>query len=356
MRGRTRPSGDRAWDACVVGSGAGGGIAAHALTRAGLRVLLLEAGGEWSDARDSMMLAPAYLGDRRGGATPGRPVGEFEGLWGGYDIPGEPYTHGDGPPFLWLRARMLGGRTNVWGRISLRFGPDDFRRRGLDGVGEDWPLGYEELAPYYDRLDRMIGVTGTREGLADEPDGIYLPPLAPRRAERMVRAAAERLGLRCIPSRLSILTRPHGGRPACIECGQCNRGCRIGACFSSPGVLLEPALETGRLEIRTGAMVRSVETGSAGRATGVVYVDTRDGTEHRVEAPWIVLAAGACETTRLLLNSTSSIHPHGLGNHSGHLGRWLSDTTSTEMEVHVPALDGGPAEGPGVLGGHVYIP
>ena len=212
---------------------------------------------------------------------------------------------------------MLGGRTNHWGRYSFRFGPDDFHRRSIDGLGEDWPIGYDDLSPYYDRLDRFIGLFGSNEGLRNHPDGIFLPPPRPRCYELLVQEASRRLGIPCIPSRMSVLTRPHNGRPACHYCGQCNRGCRVNANFSSPGVFIEPALETGRLTLVTGAMAREVTLDPAGRATGVSYVNKATGADEHVRARVVVLAASACESARLLLNSRSSRFPDGLGNTGG---------------------------------------
>src|SRR6476620_3871124 len=154
----------KTYDVCIVGSGAGGGMAAYALTKAGADVVLLEAGGEWYASRNSKMLFPNYASPRRGASTRFKPFGEFDGCEGGWEIEGEPYTTAPGTSFLWWRARMLGGRTNHWGRISLRFGPDDFKRKTLDGLGDDWPISYEDVAPYCYRVDRLIGIYGIKEG------------------------------------------------------------------------------------------------------------------------------------------------------------------------------------------------
>src|SRR6266498_2039820 len=313
----------KVYDVCIVGSGAGGGMAAYVLTQAGADVLLLEAGAPWDNAHDSAMLQWPYASRRRGAATKEHPFGEFDACIGGWAIEGEPYTLGPGTTFHWWRARMLGGRTNHWGRISLRFGPDDFRRKSLDGLGDDWPIGYAELKPYYDRVDRLVGVFGTVEGLPNEPDGIFLPPLKPRCYELLIKQAADRLGITCIPSRLSILTSPLNGRPACHYCGQCYRGCQVNANFSSPGVLLQPALATGRLTILTGAMAREVTTDRSGLATGVAYVDKATGRDAEARARVVVLAASACESARLLLNSRSPRFPQGLANSSGVVGTYL---------------------------------
>ena len=142
--------------------------------------MMLEAGGPWDNRTDSAMLTWPYETPRRGMSTPQRNFGEFDACIGGWELHGEPYTKAPGTKFDWLRARMLGGRTNHWGRISLRFGPDDFQRKSIDGLGDDWPITYDEMKPYYDQVDRLVGIFGSDEGLPNHPDGIFLPPPKPR--------------------------------------------------------------------------------------------------------------------------------------------------------------------------------
>jgi choline dehydrogenase-like flavoprotein len=252
---------------------------------------------------------------------------------------------------------MLGGRTNHWGRISLRFGPDDFKGKSRDGLGDDWPIAYDAIAPYYDRVDDLIGIFGSRENLPNHPDSKFLPAPRPRCYELLVKKSSDRLGITCIPGRLSILTRPHNGRPACHYCGDCYRGCKVNANFSSPGVLLDPARSTGRLTIHLNAMAREVTVGQDGLASGISYIDKDTGEDRHVEAKVIVLAASACESARILLNSRSTRFPQGLANSSGVVGKYLTDTTGTDVAGFIPALmDHVPHNEQGVGGGHIYMP
>ena len=326
------------YDVCIVGSGAGGGMAAKVLADAGAKVVMLEAGPLWYAESHSAMFQWNYGSPRRGAATPEKQWGEFDGTIGGWTIDGEPYTHAEGTEWDWFRARNLGGRTNHWGRISLRFGPDDFKRRSIDGLGDDWPIGYDDVSPYYDKVERLVGVFGTNEGIYNEPDGIFLPPPRPRCYELMIKKACDQLGVPVIPSRLSIITQPHNGRPACHYCGQCGRGCTTNSNFSSPSVLIRPAESTGNLTIIPHAMAREVLTDEEGLATGVSYINKEDMQEVQVHANIVVLAASACESARLLLNSKSPRHPNGLANESDAVGRYLTDSTGTSVAGLFPQL------------------
>ena len=348
----------KTYDVIVVGSGAGGGIAAHVLTLAGAKVCMLEAGGDYNTAKQSDMFKWNYDAPHRAAGTKEKPFGHYDAtLVGGWQVPGEPYTTGPGSEFMWYRARMLGGRTNHYGRISLRMGPYDFKPYSRDGKGFDWPITYDDLAPYYDKAEELIGVFGTQEGLENTPDGRFQPAPAPRAHERLIKKVCDKLKIPCIPSRLAILTKPLNGRPACHYCAECGRACAVNANFASPGVHIAPALKTGNLEVRTGAMCREVMVGPDGRAKGVSYIDTKTRREVTVNARVVVLAASCCETARIMLNSKSSLFPNGIANSTGLVGKYIMDTVGSSVSGYLPILeDLPPANDDGVGGMHMYMP
>jgi choline dehydrogenase-like flavoprotein len=349
------------YDAVIVGSGAGGGMAAYVLTQAGLNVCLVEAGPMYDPRTNITQFKNPWESPRRGASTKFRPFGDFDACYWGWEIDGEPYTKKDGTQWDWWRARMMGGRTNHWGRISLRFGPKDFKRHSIDGLGDDWPIGYEDVKPYYDRIDQLIGVFGSNEGLENDPDGIFLPPPKPRLHELIIKKAATAASIPVIPSRLSILTKALPGnndRQECIFCGQCGRACSAAyADFSSSSVLVKPAMATGKLDVIVNAMAREVLTDKEGLATGVSYVNKDDMQEYQVSGRVVILAASACESARLMLNSKSARHPNGLANNSNVVGKYLHDSTGAAMGGVLPQLfDRKRYNEDGVGGMHIYTP
>lgn len=347
------------YDAVIVGSGAGGGMAAKVLADAGLHIAILEAGPHYDpkNPEQQTQFKWPWMSPRRGANTR-RAFGDFDAAYGGWEIDGEPYTTVEGTQFDWFRSRMLGGRTNHWGRISLRFGPRDFKRKSIDGLGADWPISYDDVKPYYDRLDKLVGVFGTNEGLPNDPDGFFLPPPKPRLHELYLHKAATSIGIPVIPARMSMLTRKiNNERGVCFYCRQCNRACNVYADFSAGTCLVFPAMAKGKVELFVNAMAREVETDSSGKAVAVSYINKEDLKEYKVRAKTVVLAASACESARILLNSGSARYPDGLANGSGVVGKYLHDSTGASRAAIVPALmDRKRYNEDGVGGMHVYTP
>ncbi len=329
----------KTYDAVIVGSGAGGGMAAYVLANAGLKVLMLEAGPFFDPAKHSSQLKFPYESPRRGAGTKARAFGDFDAAFGGWELEGEPYTKKDNTEFDWFRSRMLGGRTNHWGRISLRFGPKDFQPD--DGVSERWPITYDEVKPFYDKVDRLIGIYGSVEGLENEPDGIFLKPPPPRLPELFIMKGAAAAGVKVIPGRGSVLTEALPGnkdRGACFYCGQCGRSCKVYADFSASSCLVIPALKTGNLELISNAMVREVIIDKDGQATGVSYISKDDMQEYQVNGKKVILAASSCESSRIMLNSKSQRYPNGIANSSNLVGKYLQDSTGASQSGMLPQL------------------
>jgi len=377
-----------AYDVVIVGSGAGGGQSAYTLAMAGAKVLVLEAGRHYDPVRETPMFQENFRAPLRGADTAQKPFGFYDAtIAGGWTMPGEPYTNARGESerqFDWWRTRMLGGRTNHWGRIALRNGPYDFKPRNRDGLGVDWPIGYADLAPYYDRVERLIGVYGSNEGLENTPNspqGVLLPPPKARVGELLAQNRAKQLGIPIIPAHRAVLSRAQDaatlpalihpgdpraqrilgeamrGRAPCFWATPCGRGCAIKANYQSTTVHFPPALATGNLDILPDAMVREVTLDKSGRADGVSYVNAVTGQEGRVRGRVIVLAASAVATARILLCSQSARFPQGLANRSGKVGKGLMDTVGASVGGQVPLLENLPPHNEDGAGGdHMYSP
>ena len=348
------------YDAVIVGSGAGGGMATKILSEAGLNIAVVEAGPHFDPANPDQQTQMKWPWESpRRGANTQRTFGDFDALYGGWDIPGEPYTRKDGTKFDWFRARMLGGRTNHWGRISLRFSERDFKHKDVDGLGDNWPIGYEDVKPYYDKVDKLIGLFGSKENLPNEPDGFFLPPPKPRLHELFYIKGARKSNIPVIPSRMSMLTKKiNPERGVCFYCGQCNRSCSVYADFSAGSCLIFPAQKNGgQIDLYNNAMVREVLTNSEGKATGISYIDKADRKEYTLRAKVVVLAASACSSARILLNSKSPQHPNGLGNSGNTVGKYLHDSTGSGRSAFVPDLVNRKMYNEDGVGGmHVYTP
>ncbi len=348
-------------DVVVVGSGAGGGTVTNVLANLGVSVLLLEAGPmlSLSDLKEHMW--PYDVPHRGAGAkgqayTGGATNFTYSATFGGAQLEGEPYTVALGSDFSWFRSRILGGRTNHYGRVTLRMADYDFKPRSTDGLGFDWPITYADIAPYYDKAERFIGVTGTVEGIRSAPDGIFNPPAPLRAHDTLVERACAKNGIRAVAARQAVTTVARNGRPPCHYCGQCGRGCMTASNYAASYVQIFPAMRTGKVQVIANAMARELVTDDTGKVTAVSYVDKTDGSEKQVRCRTVVLAASACESARLLLNSKSARHPQGLANSSGKVGRYLMDTVGSSMSAMVPALSGMPHYNSDGYGSHLYVP
>jgi glucoside 3-dehydrogenase (cytochrome c) catalytic subunit len=329
--------GDTASDAIVVGSGASGGWAAKVLTEAGLRVLMLEAGPHRVPERDFTEHVKSYevsfrgLGDRKK-LSRDQPVqslcyacDEYSSHFFVNDNE-NPYTTPDGKPFVWIRGRQVGGKTYCWARESYRFSDYELKAASRDGYGQDWPFDYAEIAPYYDKVESFIGVSGSRDGFPQFPDGRFLPPMKMSCGEVLAQKIIEaRFHRKLVIDRVANLTAPLNGRTPCHYCDACQRGCSTQSYFNSPAFTIAAAAETGRLVLRSEAVVSSVTIDDRGRATGVRYVDRLSNEHREARAQVVILAASTIESTRIMLNSKSAAHPAGIANGSGLVGHYLMD-------------------------------
>src|SRR3989442_1269582 len=327
----------RDFDVIVVGSGASGGWAAKRLSEAGIKVALVDAGRPQSDQDFTEHMPPFQLRYRDRAADwirRTRPVQkdcyacmEYNYQWFANDLE-EPYTTAPDMPFSWQgRMRVTGGRTNVWGRVSLRLSDLDFHAASHDGYGEDWPLSYKDVEPYYDLVESYVGIAGQAAGLPQLPDGKFQPAMAMTCPEAALRnRVKEKLGWTVTPSRTANLTRPLNGRAPCHYCGPCERGCVTRSYFNSAFTTVADALKTGNCTHVPNAMVYKVLMNrESNRATGVLYVDRNSRQVKEVHARVVVLCAQALESVRILLNSANRQYPNGLANSSGALGHYLMD-------------------------------
>jgi len=334
------------FDAIVVGSGITGGWAAKELTEAGLKVLMIERGREIRHQQDYANEAKAPWD------MPFRGLGDAELFRREYPVQmlnrhfteftqdhfvndrENPYTHADGTQFTWFRSYQLGGRSLTWGRQAYRWSDYDFGANLRDGHGTDWPIRYADVAPWYDRVETFIGVSGAAEGLKQLPDGKFQPPMALNVVEQAVREKIRaHWPERCLTiGRTANLTeaKPDEGRLNCQYRSICARGCSYGAYFSTQSSTLPAAMKTGRLMVLTDAVVAGVDYDPLSkRATGVRYIHGKSGERGRATARLVFLNAGAFNSVHLLLNSASEAMPNGLGNSSGVLGTHIMDHANT---------------------------
>ncbi|HWP44119.1 MAG TPA: GMC family oxidoreductase, partial [Blastocatellia bacterium] len=297
----------RVYDVIVIGSGASGGMAAWNLTRKGIKVLMLDAGQRFNKSDFWLHMLPYQHRERV--AKGERPPRYF------LDTKEQPYLTPPDKPFELIRVWGIGGKTNVWGRVSLRYSDLDFKSAERDGWEIPWPISYKDVAPYYDKVEQLIGVCGGDDDSDALPGSKYLlPPPNLRCCEVLLKKAAGRVGIPIVNIRRAVLTRNHNGFAKCHFCGRCGDGCETSSFFNAGDYLIDPALKTGRLEIRNNAVAARILVDKNGKASGVQYFDRKTGREYQVRGRVIVLGASCIDSTRILLNSRSDIFPHGIGN------------------------------------------
>jgi choline dehydrogenase-like flavoprotein len=337
-------------DVIVIGSGAAGGMAAWNLTRQGVNVTMLDAGRKFSRSEFWTHVKPWEWQQRLdAGQKPPQIV---------LDTDEQPYITPLGQNFSLTRVWGRGGKTNIWGRVSLRYADLDFAGPERDGWEIPWPIRYKDIGPYYDKVDQLIGVCGGDDDQDSLPGSRYfLPPPPLRCGEHIMKKAANSLGIGIVPIRRAVLTRDHNGHPKCHYCGACGDGCDVGAFFNASDYLIEPALKTGKLNIINNAVVARVLVDDSGLANGVQYFDRHSKEERRIAGKRVVVAASCIDSTRILLNSASPRYPNGIGNSSDVIGRYLAEQIRFTMRGFAPQLIGGKVyNDDGIGGAHMYMP
>jgi choline dehydrogenase-like flavoprotein len=337
-------------DVVIIGSGAAGGMAAWNLSRKGINVLVLDAGEKFARSKFWTHVKPWEWRERMDRGE--RPV-QFE-----LSKREQPYVTPKEHPFDLVRVWGRGGRTNIWGRVSLRYGDLDFTSAEQDGWEIPWPIRYKDIAPYYDRVEQFMGVCGGDDDQDSLPGSkFHLPPPAMRCGEVLLKKAAASQGISIVAGRRAVLTKPYNGHNACHYCGSCGRGCDVSAFFNASDYLMEPALKTGKVGVIDNAVAARVLAGDDGKANGVQYFDRISGSERKVKARVVIVAAACIDSTRILLNSKSHRYPNGIGNSSDVIGRYLVEQIRFHMYGFVPELVGAPTQNDDGIGGeHIYLP
>ncbi|BDC51560.1 GMC family oxidoreductase [Bryobacterales bacterium F-183] len=327
----------KVYDVVVVGAGAGGGTLAAHLARAGADVAIVEGGPRINTRTDFNTHSMPY-------EFPGRQIPTMK--------PGKQGMDSE-------RSRGVGGKTMLWNAVAWRFSQRDFKGKDHDdGAGANWPINYADLAPYYDKIEREVGVCGNLDGLRDLPDGIFLPPAPMKCSDLIVKRGAAKLGVKVIHVRKATRTVAGGGRPACHYCGNCMAGCDVAAKYNSADVHIYPAARaTGKLEVVPNAIVYEVMVSDENKATGVRYLHRETKEQGEVRGKSVVLACACVQTVALMLMSKSSRYPTGLANSSGHLGKDFIPHFTGGVECFHPELMGKPltAGDDGFLD-HAYVP
>jgi choline dehydrogenase-like flavoprotein len=322
------------YDVVVVGSGAGGGTLSSRLAQLGADVLVLEGGPKVNTRTDFNTHALPF-------EFPSRHIPVMKPGKPGYDAE---------------RSRGLGGKTMLWNAVALRFSQRDFKGRQHDGAGEDWPFDYSEIAPYYDRVERQVGVCGNLDHLEDLPDGIFLPPVPLKCTDIAIQKGAAKLGVKVIHVRKATLTRARETRPACHFCGNCMSGCDVAAKYNSLDAHMVPALKTGKLTLQQNSIVYELAVSDEAKVKEVHYFDRETRAEGVARGRIIVVACACAQSVALLLMSKSSRFPNGLANSSGELGKNFIPHITAGIELFLKDFIGKPEVNDEGFLDHAYIP
>ncbi|MCF8326271.1 MAG: GMC family oxidoreductase [Leadbetterella sp.] len=329
------------YDALVIGSGISGGYAAMELTKKGLQVLMIERGRSVEHVVDyTTALTPPWEMPHRGKA-PLELLKDYPKTARVYNKINEYsahfYTKDALHPYLedkrfdWIRGYQLGGKSITWGRIALRMSDLDFEANAKEGIAIDWPLRYKDLAPWYDYIEKFVGISGNVDKIPHLPDGVFQPPMPFSCVEKDFQQKNKKFGAKVIHARQAHLTQPTDeqlaiGRGSCQYRNMCGRGCPFGAYFSTQAATLPVAKKTGNLTILTNAIVKEIiYNDTKQKATGVLIKDSITKKETELQAKTIFLNASTLASTQILLNSKSKRFPNGMGNDSGVLGHYLMD-------------------------------
>ncbi len=324
----------KVYDVIIVGSGASGGTLAAHLARQGVDVCVVEGGPPVNTRTDFNTHAFPF-------EFPNRHIPTMKLGKEGFDTE---------------RTRGLGGKSLTWNAVAWRYSQRDFKGKSADGAGENWPLDYKTLSPYYDRIEREIGVCGNLDGLEDLPDGIFQPPVPMKCSDLLVKRGAEKLGVKVIHVRKATLSRAAFGRPACHFCGNCMAGCDVVAKYNSFDVHMRPSLKTGKLTLQSNSIVREVVVNNENKITGVRYLDRVKKTEGEVRGRVVVVAAACVQSVGLMLMSKSRLYPTGIGNSSGHLGKHFIPHFTGGVQCFLKDLIGKPTTNDEGFLDHAYVP
>jgi choline dehydrogenase-like flavoprotein len=322
------------YDVVVVGSGAAGGTLSAHLARQGVKVAVVEGGPRINTRTDFNTHALPFEFRNRHIPTmkPGKP---------GFDTE---------------RSRGLGGKTMLWNAVAFRYSHRDFKGRTIDGAGEDWPIDYADIAPFYDRIEREVGVCGNLDRLTDLPDGIFLPPAPMRCSDVLVQKGAAKLGIKVIHVRKATRTTSARGRPACHYCGNCMAGCDVVSKYNSYDVHMLPASRAGTLDFYPDSVVREIMVSKDNRATGVSFIHRNTLREGEVQGRVVVVSCACVQSVALLMMSKSRLYPQGLANSSGHLGKHFIPHFTGGVECFLTDLIAKPSVNDEGFLDHAYVP